>query len=205
VSVLACPEGLPRTPGPVEVGDLVVARAWKFNGAPHWVVPGYQLGSDEHGTWLYQPAGSLVSRPGRAHLAACEALCLVPRTGSWLATFFDNPGEDVDTYIDVSTRIGWQPLPTGGWEVNSIDMDLDVIRSHTRGVFLDDEDEFAQHSSSMGYPPSLQQQARQCAAELLELVASDAAPYHLDFRRQWLDQAVRLPAYQSTLRPSKDL
>lgn len=192
MSVTACPDGLPRQPSAPVPGELVIARAWKYNGAPHWVVPGFLLGADEHGYWIHQPEGCLVSRPGRAHLADSPALCLIPHEGSWLGTFYASPAVDIDLYLDVSTRIGWQPLPTGGWEVNSIDMDLDVIRAASRGVFLDDEDEFTDHAHRMGYPQDLQESMRRTATELLERVRSNEPPFNPDFRRQWRERAGRL-------------
>lgn len=169
-----------------------MARAWKYNGAGHWVVPGLLLGNDEHGHWIYQPRGSLVARPGHAHLAREEALCLIPSRGSWLGTFYDAPGTDMDLYLDLSTSIGWQRLPAGGWEVNSIDMDLDVIRSGSRGLYLADEDEFTAHAEQLGYPAPLQRQLRDAAAHLLDVVREDAPPFNREFRRQWLDQASKL-------------
>lgn len=189
MSVTQCPLDLPRRPQMPTLGDLVIARAWKYDGAGHWVVPGYLLGSDTHGYWIYQPKGSLVARPGCAHLAADEALCLIPHEGSWVGTFYDSVGGDVDLYLDLSTRIGWQPLPGGGWEVNSIDMDLDVIRSASRGVFVDDEDEFIDHTLLMGYPDELQVTIRAQADELLAQVHADLPPFNRIFRSQWLARA----------------
>ena len=48
MNAVSCPIGLSRTPGQPRLGQLVVARAWKYDGTPHWVVPGYLLGSDEY-------------------------------------------------------------------------------------------------------------------------------------------------------------
>ncbi|WP_159609410.1 DUF402 domain-containing protein [Glutamicibacter sp. JC586] len=190
--IQGCPEGLPRSPREIPFGELVVARAWKYNRTPHWVVPGFYLGHDEHGHWLHQPSGSLVARPGVAHLAETDALCLIPHEGSWIATLYSDSAEDFDVYIDLSHQIGWQPMKSGGWEVNSIDLDLDVIRSHSRGTFLDDEDEFEEHSASMGYPDDLKTSMRAAASELLEQVASDAAPFSQEYRNQWLAKVASL-------------
>ncbi|MER8027200.1 DUF402 domain-containing protein [Glutamicibacter protophormiae] len=184
-----CPEHLPRNPQAVAVGALVVARAWKYNASPHWVVPGFYLGSDDYGHWVHQPAGSLVSRPGTAHLAACDALCLFPSEGQWIATLYDDPDEDFDVYIDLAGGIGWQQMKRGAWEVNSIDLDLDVIRSHSRGTFLDDEDEFEQHRLEMGYPEVLQRSIRAESRRLLDAVRADAAPFTAEHRRHWLERA----------------
>lgn len=171
------PEDLPREPAGAVPGDLVVARAWKYDGTAHWVVPGRYLGPDSHGHWIYQPAGSLVSRPGHGHWADTDAVCLVPRAGHWLGTFYDDPAEDFRVYLDLSTQIGWQELARGGWEANSVDMDLDVIDSRSRGIFLDDEDEFAHHAKLMGYPPELVARIGDEAGGLLESLRASRAPF----------------------------
>ncbi|UYQ76311.1 YgaC family protein [Glutamicibacter sp. JL.03c] len=186
------PVDLPRNPEDISVGALVVARAWKYNGLPHWVVPGFYLGSDQYGHWLHQPAGSLVARPGAAHLARTNALCLIPLEGSWVATLYADPADDFDVYIDLSLGVGWRPLQQGGWEVNSVDLDLDVIRSRSRGTFLDDEDEFAEHGVSMGYPEELKAEIRAASDTLLDAVHRDEPPFNHSHRQHWLDQANQL-------------
>lgn len=172
------PANLTRDPAHPEMGELVVARAWKYDGQPHWVVPGRYLGSDEHGHWIYQPSGSLVSRPGHGHWAETDAVCLVPHAGHWLGTFYDERDtQDYRVYLDLSAHIGWRSLPRGGWEVNSVDMDLDVIDSRSVGVFLDDEDEFAEHSAQMDYPRALVAAIENEATALLGRVKIGQAPF----------------------------
>ena len=179
------PADLPREPLGAQAGDMVVARAWKYDGQPHWVVPGYYLGHDVHGHWVYQPAVSLVSRPGHGHWADTDAVCLVPCAGYWLGTFYDDPAaEDFRIYLDLSSHIGWRALARGGWEVNSVDMDLDVVDSRARGVFIDDEDEFAEHSARMAYPKELVAAIENEAHALLELVGSGHPPFD-DTMNQW--------------------
>ena len=186
------PVDLPRNPESIDFGALVVARAWKYNGLPHWVVPGFYLGKDAHGHWLFQPAGSLVARPGAAHLAQTNALCLIPHAGSWIGTLYADPAEDFDVYIDLSHAIGWRPLQHGGWEVNSVDLDLDVIRSRSRGTFLDDEDEFEEHGRSMDYPEELKNEIRAASEKLLDAVQRDEAPFNHSHRQGWLEKADQL-------------
>lgn len=171
------PANLPRELTGAQPGDIVVARAWKYNGAPHWVVPGYYLGHDAHGHWIYQPAGSLVSRPGHGHWAESDAVCLIPHSGSWLGTFYDDTDEDFRTYLDLSTQIGWRKLARGGWEVNSVDMDLDVVDSRSRGIYLDDEDEFTEHAVQMSYPHELVLVIRTEAEALLQSVSGLQPPF----------------------------
>ena len=171
------PADLPREPAGAVLGDMVVARAWKYDGQPHWVVPGRYLGNDGHGHWIYQPAGSLVARPGHGHWAETDAVCLVPASGHWIGTFYDHTDEDFRIYLDLSTNIGWRELARGGWEANSVDMELDVIDSSSRGIFLDDEDEFAEHAAAMGYPPALVDCIAAEAQELLGAVRQGAEPF----------------------------
>lgn len=179
---MSLPAGLPTQlaadPGEPVVGSLVMARAWKYDGGAHWVVPGRYLGADEHGHWVLQPTGSLVSRPGSAFHAASDALCLFPRTGDWVGTFYDEHHPDgLRVYLDVSLRLGWRRLTPVGWEFNSIDMDLDVVGTADGSVLLDDEDEFAEHAQLMAYPPELMERLRSAATGLLARVRDGDEPF----------------------------
>ncbi|WP_417219071.1 DUF402 domain-containing protein [Arthrobacter sp.] len=175
---MSLPRDLVPEPEGITEGDLVIARAWKYDGGAHWVVPGRYLGADRHGHWVIQPQGSLVSRPGAGFAAASDAVCLFPHQGDWVATCYDDSHPaGLRLYIDVSCNLGWQPLKLAGWEFNSIDMDLDVVRSTTRGVYLDDEDEFADHAGSMGYPAELVRRLQGAADDLLARVRTGAEPF----------------------------
>lgn len=175
---MSAPQGLPRRPLSFTAGETVVTRAWKYDGQAHWVVPGLALGSDEHGEWIYQPAGSFIARPGMAFFARSDAVTLSPASGEWLATF--HSGEDRNgllLYIDLSTAIGWAPLGPRGHELHSIDMDLDVVERAGRGIYLDDEDEFEEHRVAFGYPDELTSAIAAEAQDLLARVAARQAPF----------------------------
>jgi len=175
---VSAPRGLPRSPAGARPGDLVVARAWKYDGGAHWVVPGRYLGADRHGDWIFQPRGSLVSRPGHAFLAASDAVCLFPRDGDWVATFYDaGHPRDLRVYVDISTALGWRPLLPAGWEANSIDMDLDVLRYAGGEAYIDDEDEFAAHTAAKQYPGPLVAAMRAACAGIHGRVAAGAPPF----------------------------
>jgi len=175
---VSAPRGLPRAPEGARPGDLVVARAWKYDGGAHWVVPGLYLGADRHGDWVFQPRGSLVSRPGHAFLAASDAVCLFPRDGDWVATFYDaGHPRGLRVYVDIATGIGWRTLSPAGWEASSIDMDLDVVLYAGAGAYVDDEDEFAAHTLAKQYPDALVAAMRAACAEVHARVAAGAAPF----------------------------
>jgi protein associated with RNAse G/E len=56
-------------------------------------------------------------------------------------------------------------------------MDLDVVRTADRGVFIDDEDEFAEHRVAMDYPASLVESLEASAGQLYQAVKAEQAPF----------------------------
>jgi uncharacterized protein len=167
-----------RTPDGLAPGQLIVLRNRKFDGTQHWVVPGRLLGTDRHGVWIVQPAGSFCSRPRYGFLAETRALLLVPHDGGHVVTFHDaGHRAGVHTYVDIATDIQWSPLLPAGWEINLIDMDLDVIRMQDGTVFVDDEEEFAEHRALMDYPPALAAAVEAECDRVLAQVTTAAAPF----------------------------
>ena len=83
-------------------------------------------------------------------------MTLVPHDAWWLGTFYgDDANRPFDTYVDVATPAVWH----GENLVRAVDLDLDVIRGTTGRVWVDDEDEFAEHRVSLGYPEEVIEQA----------------------------------------------
>jgi hypothetical protein len=157
---------------------LVVARNRKWDGTAHWVVPGRYLGEDIHGWWIFQGQGEFCSRPGAAFYTASDAVLLVPRLGEYVATFYDDsyPG-DFRIYVDLAMAHEWKAIKSGVAEFHMIDMDLDVIRSVHRGVFVDDEDEFDEHRVTMAYPADVVAATRQECGVLYQAVFNQKAPF----------------------------
>jgi hypothetical protein len=155
-----------------------VARNRKYDGSAHWVVPGRHLGSDEYGHWVFQGTHEFISRPGAALYTESDAIMLIPYAGDWVATFFDDshPG-GVELYIDLAIDLQWRRIGSGVVEFHMIDMDLDVVRTKTRGLFVDDEDEFAQHSVELAYPEELCTRMELACAALTRTVAGGNAPF----------------------------
>ncbi len=159
-------------------GDLVVARNRKYDGTSHWVVPGHYLGADEFGHWIFQGTHEFISRPGAALYTESDAVLLIPFTGDWVATFYDeaHPGK-VELYIDLAIELQWRRIRPDVVEFHMIDMDLDVVRTATRGLYVDDEDEFAQHRIDLAYPDELCTRMESACAVLVEDVAGANAPF----------------------------
>ena len=123
----------------------------KWGGRPHWEFDAVLLGSDDHGDWIGIPAATYMSRPGAEVTTEVDQVSLVPAGGpdadrAWLATFHA-VGGPVNTYVDISTPPTWD-----GRVLRATDLDLDVVREVTGEVWVDDEDEFAEHQILFSYP-----------------------------------------------------
>lgn len=167
-----------RVPAGLQPGQLVVARNRKWNGKAHWVVPGRYIGEDGHGWWIFQGTNEFCSRPGAAFYTASDAVLLVPRAGDWVATFYDSAHPSgVRVYVDLAVGHEWTEIRPAVTEFHVIDMDLDVIRMAERGVFIDDQDEFAEHRIAMNYPDRLVEDVQAAADELYQAVKAQHAPF----------------------------
>ena len=181
----------------MEPGTPIRVEMTKWGERPHWQFAGTYLGADEHGEWLGFPQGTHNHRPGNEFHARVDAVTLVP-TGGWYAATFQAPGIWCDIYVDIATPGEWD-----GHVLRAVDLDLDVVRladplpddardaavtaGRTAGeIFVDDEDEFAEHQVAYGYPVDVIAAAQASCDAVLEAVRTGAAPYDGSHQR-WLD------------------
>lgn len=166
---------------PLSPGEPVRIEMTKWGDRPHWEFDGVFLGSDEHGDWIGIAAGTPMSRPGMELHSTWDQVGLVPVAGDddrrgWLATFHAE-GNPVRTYVDMTTAPRWD-----GSVVRAVDLDLDVVAvvdpHGERGVFVDDEDEFAEHQVRYDYPPEVVALASTTCSWVLEAVTERRAPFH---------------------------
>ena len=160
----------------------------KWVDRPHWEFDCHFLGSDEHGDWLGIPAGTRMARPGATYIAPTDQVGLLPPPGpdadrGWLATFHAEGGP-VRVYVDITTPPAWD-----GAVVRAVDLDLDVVRGNTGRVWIDDEDEFAEHRIAYGYPDELAAAASASCDRVHAAVAGGLAPYD-GVAVRWLQRVV---------------
>jgi protein associated with RNAse G/E len=74
----------------------------------------------------------------------------------------------------MTTPPAWSP---DGDHVTMVDLDLDVVRTRTGQVYVDDEDEFAQHQVQLGYPADVVALAQGSCEEVLAAVRAEQAPF----------------------------
>ncbi|MCF6376488.1 DUF402 domain-containing protein [Nocardioides KLBMP 9356] len=185
----------------MEPGTQIRVEMTKWGDRPHWEFDGVFLGEDEHGEWLGFPAGTVNTRPGLRLESKADCVTLVPTSG-WYAATFHAPGIWCDTYVDIATPGRWD-----GAVMRAVDLDLDVIRmsdplpevvyhaaeeaGRVAGeVFVDDEDEFAEHQVALGYPADVVEQAQASCDAVLADVRAGRAPYDGTAQR-WLSELAR--------------
>jgi uncharacterized protein len=164
----------------------------KWGGGRHWEYDAWVLGDDEHGTWVGAPAGTRVARPGAAFESPSHFVSLVPRNLGFVATFYgEHPGPGVDPqvelYVDITTVPTWQ-TDAGGSIVRMVDLDLDVLRGRSGRVWVDDEDEFADHRVRYGYPADLVRLAASSCDQVRADVLAGRGPFGGDVGRRWLSR-----------------
>jgi hypothetical protein len=154
----------------------------KWGGRPHYEFDTVLLGEDEHGAWLGEPAGTLVSRPGVTFETDQHQVLLLPRDAPFVAGFYAPGGSaHCSVYVDISTVPVWRD-----GAVHAVDLDLDVVKAWSGRVWVDDEDEFAEHRVRYGYPDDIVALAcRSCDAVLAAVRAGDP-PYDGTAAGLWL-------------------
>ncbi|MBZ5737608.1 DUF402 domain-containing protein [Nocardioides mangrovi] len=159
-------------------GDAVRLEMTKWGDRPHWELDAIFLGSDDHGDWIGAPAGTLNARPGARFVSEVDAVTLVPRAEhlAWCLPTFQAPGIWCTVYVDVATPAAWD-----GRVLRSVDLDLDVIHGAGHGgrgrIWVDDEDEFADHRVRFGYPDDVVAAAVASAERVLAEVTAGLAPF----------------------------
>ena len=155
----------------------------KFDKTPHWRHETIYLGEDEHGLWFRQLEGSYSSRPGMDYNTETPVLFLVDREGNWVAKIFPpNRDDHMLIYIDIASQVVWNEETL---TVTGIDMDLDVIKLDTGKMWIEDEDEFLDHTQTMGYSDELVSVTQETAKTLLDKVVNNHAPFDGKTHLSW--------------------
>jgi hypothetical protein len=104
-----------------------------------------------------------------------------------MATFHRDPAPTW-VYVDMTTPPVWD-----GAVVRAVDLDLDVIRMREGSVVIDDEDEFAEHQVTLGYPPEVVALAEASRDRVHAAILDEEPPYD-GSHEPWLAVLHRLTA-----------
>lgn len=172
-------------------GTEMIMQWRKWDGSPHWRHECVYLGSDRWGDWIGQSVGWRSARPGREFTAEGLNVTLVPagREDFAFTVNRDHP-KGMRIYIDLGWDVRWSDDPL---LVTGIDMDLDVVRvTGERGTWVDDRDEWAEHSAEYGYPPEVMAHLEALALDLEEGVRAQHPPFDDATADAWLDRLAAL-------------
>jgi protein associated with RNAse G/E len=172
--VTTFPAHRPAVP-PVQPGEIVQIRYTKFDGAPHWSLDGPFLGVDAFGAWVGAPLGTAWTRPGHSADADVASVVLFPAAG-WTATFHAAHPTGVRLYCDLASQPRWERVDDV-WRVTMVDLDLDVVTLADGTIWIDDEDEFAEHQVRYGYPADLVAQVEADSVDLLRRAGVGERPF----------------------------
>ena len=156
----------------------------KWPDERHWEFDAVRLGADEHGIWCGVAQGTFMASATRSLTAAADHVTLAPYDEWYLATFYgDDPQRPCDVYVDIATPAVWYD---GESRLRAVDLDLDVIRGTTGRVWVDDEDEFAEHRVSLGYPADVVSGAMASCDRVNAAVRDREPPFDPVTSQDWL-------------------
>ena len=163
-------------------GSPYTLQFFKYPDTPHWRHEGVWLGEDEFGVWLGCRIGNVAQRgdePPRQ--ISGNQVHLIPRNDWWVLTYAPHHPKATH-WIDIST-----PATFEDDRATMVDLDLDVARTPDGRVVIDDEDEFAEHQVSLGYPPDLIENAERATQEMYEALIEMREPFDAVVR-SWLSR-----------------
>ena len=141
----------------------------KWPDTPHRRFPARPIGEDEHGRWLWAPAGTTIESGSRGWVLEHAMVSLIT-DGWWAATWFATGVDEL--YVDVVAPAEWTESA-----VRLIDLDLDVVRFRDGRTGLHDEDEFEANRLALGYPPEFVANARETADRILAAMLRGDEPF----------------------------
>ncbi|SDP48420.1 hypothetical protein SAMN04489867_2622 [Pedococcus dokdonensis] len=171
-----------------EPGTPVRGQYSKWGGARHHGADLVYLGADEHGDWLGDPVGNQWSGGPKSFESVSDNVLLVPPDRGSTAMFYSaHPEQAFELYCDITTVPVWD-----GTHVTAVDLDLDVIRRFDGSWFVDDEDEFAEHRVSYGYPVEVVAAAEAECARVADEIRSGATRLAMETAEPWFAAFRRL-------------
>lgn len=170
-----------------EIGTPVSLQLRKWDGTPHRQLTTTYLGSDAYGRWVGYTSLLAVNESNVASPTVRRHVMLIPHVGLFLAHFNEPPSRN-SIYADITTTPEFGH-GDDGWVVATVDMDLDVVRTIDGRSWIEDQDEFAEHTSSLGYPADLVASSSAAATRLLAAVRAEAEPFASTWTR-WIEQLI---------------
>jgi len=142
----------------------------------------HRLGEDQHGVWLGARRGSTIQRGLEPAKEAPWNFVQLIQPGSWWTLIANDP-QRIRFYVDIITPAVWQSDEL----VTMVDLDLDVVLELGGTVYIDDEDEFAEHQVTLNYPTAWVTKVPQVAADMADRIRRAEEPFNL-VAESWLSR-----------------
>jgi protein associated with RNAse G/E len=146
----------------------------KFDGSPHYEYWGRLIDQHAGVIRVITDAGT-PTRSYRGEGLMRSRMTQLFFTDRWYNVFhnYEPVGRlGMHWYANVGT-----PARIEGDTLHWVDLDLDLMHTQVRGLFVDDEDEFAEHQVLMSYPPEVVSRVLEARDELLEAAWSGSFPF----------------------------
>lgn len=166
------------------IGEPIQVDFRKWPDKKHWQYLMEHIGDDEHGRWLWAPAGNIAYRGEEGPLFLPSASVKVITDDWWAANFLLSSDGSTSIYVDIIKPATW-----GDRRVTMVDLDLDISTRSTGEVVLLDEDEFIENQRLLQYPAELVTGAEAAARRIYEDVVTGREPFgQVGWR--WLSDAI---------------
>jgi predicted RNA-binding protein associated with RNAse of E/G family len=167
-------------------GDPVHIDFRKWPDRLHWQFTMRRLGEDEHGLWVWAPAGTAAQRGEEAPQTFRSTAVKLITPDRWWTAIWNEAGTQ-ELYVDISTPVSWN-----GNRATFVDLDLDVTRNRTSGeISVLDEDEFRDHQVRYAYPPNIVDKARTATARVAVELERGVEPFG-EVAARWMRVAIEL-------------
>ena len=161
---------------------MVEVVSTKWNGDFHRRTPSRELGSDQSGTWLWMPPGTVAETP-TGPFDATPGLRLLP-VGQWWSAYFvpSSPpsSRPASIYVDICT-----PIRRHGDRFEFVDLDLDVEQVDGSPAVILDEDEFDDRRQRWTYPADLVASAEAACIRVMESINERHRPFDGSYLEWW--------------------
>lgn len=150
--------------------DRVHVNFRKYPDTKYWQYDLTLMGEDDYGRWLWGPAGTPAQRTDEPVRTLEQTMVKLVGNEWWAAMWF--AAGEPELYVDIIAPAVWED-----GRVTMIDLDLDVVRRRDGSVYIDDEDEFAEHQVSLQYPQALIDGALAATERVQGMLARNDEPF----------------------------
>lgn len=161
---------------------LVEVVSTKWNGDFHRRTQSRELGSDDSGTWLWMPAGTVAQTPSGSY-EAIPGLRLLPMEPYWSAYFVPSSPlspRPASVYVDICT-----PVSREGDRFEFVDLDLDIEQVGDSPAVVLDRDEFDDRQRRWSYPDALVASAEAACRSVLTAINEHHRPFDGSYLLWW--------------------